>query len=72
LVVEDEVTEFGKFMRFETISYCPIDIEGIDASMLTEDEKTWLNDYHRKVYELLSPYLDEEERKWLEDQTREI
>ncbi|MCY6369579.1 aminopeptidase P family protein [Clostridium ganghwense] len=72
LVVEDEQTEFGQFMRFEGISYCPIDLEGIDIDMLNDKEKTWLNEYHKKIYNLLSTYLNEDERKWLKRKTREI
>lgn len=72
LVVEDELTESGQFMRFDVISYCPIDLDGIDANFLTDKEKTWLNNYHKKVYEALSPYLDEEEKEWLKKETREI
>ncbi|MGE7694330.1 aminopeptidase P family protein [Lysinibacillus sp. NPDC094177] len=72
LVVEDEKTEFGQFMKFEAITYCPIDLDGIDKDMLTESEKQWLNNYHQEVYTKLSPYLNEEERVWLREETREI
>jgi Xaa-Pro aminopeptidase len=72
LVALDENTEFGQFMKFETISYCPIDIEGIDVNLLNEKEKQWLNSYHRKVYDLISCHLNEEEREWLKKETREI
>lgn len=72
LVVEDEVTEFGQFMRFEPVTYCPIDLKGIKFDMLTCEEKLWLNNYHNDVYNKLEPYLDDEERRWLQEQTREI
>lgn len=72
VVVEDEETEFGQFMRFEVISYCPIDLDGIDVGMLNNKEKAWFNEYHKKVYKLLSAYLNEEERQWLKIKTREI
>lgn len=72
LVVSDEETEFGQFMKFESISYCPIDLKGIDVSMLTGKEKQWLNSYHSKVYELISPHVNKEEREWLKRETREI
>lgn len=72
LVVEDEKTESGQFMSFETISYCPIDIDGIDILMLSPNEKAWVNSYHKKVYNKLSPYLTEDERAWLKEETREI
>lgn len=72
LVVEDEKTEFGQFMKFEAITYCPIDLAGINKDMLTESEKQWLNNYHQEVYTKLAPYLNEEERVWLREETREI
>ena len=72
LVVEDEKTEFGQFMKFESITYCPIDLAGINSDMLTESEKRWLNIYHKEVYAKLSPFLDEEEREWLMEETKEI
>ncbi|MFJ7935261.1 aminopeptidase P family protein [Sporosarcina sp. NPDC096371] len=72
LVVEDETTEFGQFMKFETTTYCPIDLAGIHTDMLTESEKQWLNDYHQEVYTKLAPHLTEEECEWLKEETREI
>ncbi|WP_326512268.1 aminopeptidase P family protein [Clostridium intestinale] len=72
LVVEEEKTEFGQFMSFEAITYCPIDLDGIDKDMLTYKEKQWLNDYHKMVYKRLSPYLDDEHKSWLKKETREI
>ncbi|WML44681.1 aminopeptidase P family protein [Neobacillus sp. PS3-40] len=72
LVDEDEKTEFGQFMKFESITYCPIDLAGINKDMLTESEKQWLNNYHKEVYTKLAPYLDEEEKVWLREETREI
>ncbi|GMQ59355.1 aminopeptidase P family protein [Vallitalea sediminicola] len=62
----------GRFMAFDTISYCPIDIKGIDITMLTTAEKDWLNNYHTQVYNKLSPYLNEEECSWLQSQTKSI
>lgn len=72
LVIEDENTEFGQFMKFEAITYCPIDLDGLNKDMLTNFEKKWINNYHKKVYEKLSPFLDEEEKHWLMAQTTEI
>ncbi|KDR94893.1 Xaa-Pro aminopeptidase [Peptoclostridium litorale DSM 5388] len=72
LVKRAQKTEFGQFMEFETISYCPIDIRAVEANMLSEDEKKWLNSYHKMVYDNIEVYLDEDEKKWLEDMTREI
>jgi Xaa-Pro aminopeptidase len=72
LVVEDETTDFGKFMKFEAITYCPIDLAAIDEQMLTSSEKQWLNDYHKDVYIKLAPYLNEEERIWFQKETASI
>lgn len=72
LVVKDEETEFGQFMKFETITFCPIDLKGIVPEMLTPEEKAWLNAYHKEVYNKLSPYLSEDEKEWLKHETREI
>ena len=72
IVLEDKKTEFGRFLKFEAITYCPIDLDGINKDMLTELEKQWLNTYHKDVYTKLTPYLDEEERIWLEKETRGI
>lgn len=72
LVVEDEKTEFGQFMKFEPITYCPIDLDGINSDMLTTEDKQWINDYHKDVFNRLSPYLNEEEKQWLKEETREV
>jgi Xaa-Pro aminopeptidase len=72
VAVEDETNEFGKFYRFKIISWCPIDLDGVEADLLTPKEKAWLNDYHKTVYEKLSPLLDEGEREWLKNATRAI
>lgn len=72
LVVENEKTECGEFLKFEPITWCPIDLDAVDKDMLTVDEKNWLNNYHKDVYEKLSPFLNEEEGAWLENETRAI
>ena len=72
VVVREESNDCGEFYRFETISYCPIDLNGVDVALLNNDEKEWLNNYHKKVYEKLSPYLNNEEKELLKIETREI
>lgn len=62
----------GEFLEFETFNYLPIDLDAIDFALLTEDEKDWLNDYHKKTYELLKDDLDDELRAWLKEYTRAI
>ena len=58
---------FGNYLKFETITLCPICKKGIIKEMLTEEEIGWLDEYHRNVYEKLSPDLNNEERKWLKE-----
>ncbi len=73
LVTNDiETDEGGEFYKFEVMSYCPMDIEGIDESLLTEAERKWLNTYHAETYAKLSPYLNDEEKNFLKNSTREI
>ncbi len=72
VVVEDLKNESGQFYKFEPLSYVPIDIRGLDIEMLTEEEKAWLNSYHSKTYELLSPYLTKDESNWLKKYTKSI
>jgi Xaa-Pro aminopeptidase len=68
----DEETEFGEFLKFDTVSLCYIDKSLIDRSLLTKDEINWINNYHSEVFEKLSPFLDEEEKKWLKEKTEAI
>lgn len=64
--------QYGQFLEFEYLTYAPIDLDGIEPDLMNEKEKQWLNDYHKKVYEKISPYLSKDERKWLKEYTREI
>ena len=72
LVRECCETEHGKFMEFETITYAPIDLDGIVKSLLTKEEKKQLNLYHKEVFEKLSPYLTKKEIEFLKEYTKEI
>lgn len=65
-------TEFGDFYSFETLTLCPIDTTPIVKEMLTEKEIVWLNEYHKFVYDRLSPLLTEDEKQWLKEKTHEI
>ena len=64
--------EYGQFLKFETLTMCPFDIELIDKKYLDEKTIKILNDYHQEVYEKLSPYLNDEERDYLAHLTRSI
>lgn len=73
LLVRDSCeSKYGKFMDFETITYVPIDLDGIVKSLLTKEEKIQLNKYHKEVYEKLKPYLSKEEKEFLKDYTKKI
>ncbi|HPT11635.1 MAG TPA: aminopeptidase P family protein [Bacteroidales bacterium] len=72
LCVEDKVTEYGKFLRFETVTLCYIDTTLVDVGLLSDDELRWLNDYHSLVYEKLSGRLNSTEKKWLKAKTARL
>lgn len=65
-------TDFGKFLQMEPLTLCPIDTAPIEMELLTPEEKGWLNDYHRMVFEKLSPWLEEDEKNWLEEATKPL
>lgn len=62
-------TVYGDFYQFETLTLCYIDITPVLREMMTEEEIAWLNDYHKMVYEKLSPHLSDEEKGWLKNKT---
>lgn len=72
LCVERKRTEFGAFLGFEVLTMCPFDLDAVEVSGLSAEEKRLLNTYHRKVRETLAAYLTKEENAWLSQATREI
>lgn len=72
LTVPYLTTEFGRFLRFEPLTLCPIDTRPIAVDMLSAEELAVLNAYHQMVYERLSPMLDAEHRAWLAAKTRNL
>lgn len=72
LTVPYLTTEFGRFLRFEPLTLCPIDTRPIVVDMLSAEELAVLNAYHQMVYERLSPMLDAEHRTWLAAKTRNL
>ena len=72
LVCEDETNEYGQFMHFEPLTFVPIDLDALLPERMTEEERDMLNNYHRSVYEKVSPYLNKEEQEWLKQYTRPI
>jgi Xaa-Pro aminopeptidase len=65
LVQQAEETECGRFLKFETLTLCPIDTTPILRELLTQEERQWLTDYHQMVYDRLSPHLTNDEQAWL-------
>ncbi len=72
IVRKGELNKYGQFMHFETITFAPIDLDGIDPEEMTKSEREWLNNYHKDVYEKIGPHLTDEEREWLKEYTRAI
>ena len=66
------VQDSGDELFFETISFAPIDLRAIEASLLTVNEKTWLNTYHRNVLEILKSHISEDVAVWLAQKTEAI
>lgn len=69
IIHKGENNDYGQFMYFETITFAPIDLDGIDPDAMQQDEKDWLNNYHAQVYEKISPYLTDDEKSWLKEYT---
>lgn len=67
-----EKNEYGQFMEFEYLTFVPIDLDALDVSLMEKRDIEYLNEYHRQVYEKISPYLNEEERRWLKEATRAV
>lgn len=72
LCVPDTVTEFGQFLKFEPLTLFPFDLRLFQTEIMTPEEIKWVNDYHARVREALTPLLTPEEAAWLADKTREL
>jgi Xaa-Pro aminopeptidase len=70
--VKDYENEYGTFLKFDTLTYVPIDLELVDKTYLNSTDIERLNSYHQKVYDVLSPYMPEEECQKLRKYTRTI
>ena len=67
LVTPYKETEFGRFLQFESLTLCPINKTPILVEMLTQEELDWLNAYHQRVFDILSPHLAPDEVAWLRE-----
>lgn len=72
LNVEAGNSEFGEYLKFETLTLCPIDTRCLKLALLTEQERAWLNDYHAQVQQRLSPLLQGAALAWLQERTRGV
>ena len=72
LCTQKEKNEFGQFMEFESLTCVPVDLDALEVSCMTQRDIQLLNDYHKKVYDSLSPFLNGEELSWLKEYTRPI
>jgi Xaa-Pro aminopeptidase len=71
MVVQPHET-YKDFFKFETLTLSPIDLILLDKTMLSQEEITFINEYHHKVFNKLSPHLDTDVRNWLEEKCKEI
>ena len=72
LAVKSDIGSTEDFLEFETLTLCPLELDLIDFTILTDIQKDWVNNYHDKVYNTLAPLLEESERVWLKDKTRRL
>jgi len=72
LVTPYKETQFGQFLQFESLTLCPIDTTPIVKELLLQEEIDWLNQYHQRVFDTLSPHLNAEETAWLKAVCKEI
>ncbi|TAL92239.1 MAG: aminopeptidase P family protein [Paraburkholderia sp.] len=69
---EAEKTEFGDFLKFETLTLCPIDTRCVDLALLRDDERAWLNAYHETVRTRVSPHVSGDAKAWLDTRTQPV
>lgn len=72
LCIPGAKSAYGQFLEFETVTLCFIDSSLIEKSLMTDEETRWINDYHKRVYDKLSPELSEEEQRWLKEKIKPI
>lgn len=70
--IKESSTEFGEFLRFDTLTLCPIDTAAIEKKLLNAQETEWLNNYHKRVFEELEPLVNQELKVFLKEQTKPV
>ena len=71
-VVKRCETEYGAFYGFESLLYCPIDMSSVDVALLDAGEIEYLNEYHKRTYDLVAPHLTADEAAWLKKATMSV
>lgn len=69
LVAETPTNGDFPVLSFESLTRCPIDKRNINVDMLTRPELAWLNDYHQKVWDEISPLVEGDVKEWLRQAT---
>ena len=72
IIKKTKETEFGQFMTFKDLTLCPFDLKAINIDLLDKSDIKWINEYHKRVYDELSPYLQNDEKEWLKNKTKSI
>jgi Xaa-Pro aminopeptidase len=74
VVQDDKLSQQDRpWFAFETLTLCPIDTSLLDVSLLTSQERQWLNDYHKRVAKTLMPLLgDAGDRRWLKSACKAV
>jgi len=71
-VTKDQTTEFGEFLKFETLTLFPYERQLIDVNLLSRKDIEWINDYQQRVYNTLAPHLNPDEQSWLKNKCKTI
>ncbi len=71
-VTEKYSTDYGKFLGFEVLNFCPIGTNALDVGLLSEKEKNFVNEYNQKCLQLYKKYLTMEEYEWLINYAKKI
>jgi len=72
LCVKDEKNQYGQFMKFEFLTFVPVDKDAVVKELMTERDIALFNAYHKEVFEKISPYMDDQEKEWLRKATAPI
>lgn len=72
LTVKAFTTDFGDFLKFETLTLYPFDLALFETEIMSDEEIEWVNRYHETVYEKLAPHLSDDEREWLKGKTEKL